>query len=126
MTAATGSRTSPRRRANSAAPRDTPAAHSGRDRDDAARPGSDEWLTVDEVCKELKIGRRTFERWRMLGKAPRAIALAGNGPLRIRHRWLEEWMETGRDNRLPKLQRTFLAGRETGRRDRPLPGPLDG
>ena len=95
MTAATGSRAGPRRRANDAAASDTPAARSGRGRDAAARSGSDEWLTVDEVCKELKIGRRTFERWRMLGKAPRAVPLAGNGPLRIRRRWLEEWMETG-------------------------------
>ena len=30
----------------------------------------------------------------MLGKAPRAVPLAGNGPLRIRRSWLEEWMET--------------------------------
>jgi excisionase family DNA binding protein len=95
MTAATGSCTGPRRRANGGAPSDTAAGRSGRGRDDAARAGSDEWLTVDEVCKELKIGRRTFERWRMLGKAPRAVPLAGNGPLRIRRRWLEEWMETG-------------------------------
>ena len=95
MTAATGSRASLRRGANGGASRDTPAARSGRGRDDAARSASDEWLTVDEVCKELKIGRRTFERWRMLGKAPRAVPLAGNGPLRIRRRWLEEWMETG-------------------------------
>ena len=59
------------------------------------RPAADEWLTVDEVCAELKIGRRTFERWRALGTAPRAVRLAGNGPLRIRRRWLEEWMEAG-------------------------------
>jgi excisionase family DNA binding protein len=57
--------------------------------------GRDEWLTVDEVCSELKIGRRTFERWRSLGTAPRAVRLAGNGPLRIRRSWLEQWAEDG-------------------------------
>src|SRR5262245_1834869 len=62
-----------------------PGSHSGRD----------EWLTVDEVCSELKIGRRTFERWRSLGTAPRAVRLAGNGPLRIRRSWLDEWAEDG-------------------------------
>jgi excisionase family DNA binding protein len=61
----------------------------------AARPlsAADEWLTVDEVCSELKIGRRTFERWRTLGTAPRAVRLAGNGPLRVRRSWLDNWME---------------------------------
>ncbi len=24
----------------------------------------DEWLTVEEVCDELKVSRRTFDRWR--------------------------------------------------------------
>lgn len=61
----------------------------------APKPPADEWLTVDEVCTELKIGRRTFERWRALGTAPRAARLAGkrNGPLRIRRSWLDDWME---------------------------------
>ena len=54
---------------------------------------AEEWLTVDEVCTELKIGRRTYDRWRRLGKAPRAVRLAGNGPLRTRRSWLEEWLE---------------------------------
>jgi excisionase family DNA binding protein len=61
----------------------------------SSRPTADEWLTVDEVCTELKIGRRTFERWRALGTAPRAKRLAGNGPLRIRRSWLDDWMEDG-------------------------------
>jgi excisionase family DNA binding protein len=61
----------------------------------SAQRAHDEWLTVDEVCTELKIGRRTFERWRSLGTAPRAVRLAGNGPLRIRRSWLEEWAEDG-------------------------------
>jgi excisionase family DNA binding protein len=54
-----------------------------------------EWLTVDEVCAELNIGRRTFERWRTLGIAPRATRPTRNGPLRIKRSWLEEWAEDG-------------------------------
>jgi hypothetical protein len=55
----------------------------------------DEWLTVDQVCAELNIGRRTFERWRALGIAPRATRPTRNGPLRIKRSWLEEWAEDG-------------------------------
>ena len=42
----------------------------------------DEWLTVDEVCTELKISRRTFDRWRALGTGPRVQAprRQRNGP----------------------------------------------
>lgn len=35
-----------------------------------ARGTGDEWLTVEEVCAELMIGRRTFERWRTAARAP--------------------------------------------------------
>jgi hypothetical protein len=60
-----------------------------------ARGTGDEWLTVDEVCAELRIGRRTVERWRTLGVAPRATRPTRNGPLKIKRRWLEEWAEDG-------------------------------
>jgi Helix-turn-helix domain len=60
-----------------------------------ARDGGEEWLTVEEVCAELRIGRRTFERWRTLGVAPRATRPTRNGPLKIKRRWLEEWAEDG-------------------------------
>jgi Helix-turn-helix domain len=60
-----------------------------------ARGTGDEWLTVAEVCAELKIGRRTFERWRTLGVAPRATRPTRNGPLKIKRQWLEEWAEDG-------------------------------
>ena len=30
----------------------------------------DEWLTVEEVCTELKISRRTLDRWRAPGQGP--------------------------------------------------------
>ncbi|HTP16758.1 MAG TPA: helix-turn-helix domain-containing protein [Streptosporangiaceae bacterium] len=59
------------------------------------RDSGSEWLTVDEVCAELKIGRRTFERWRTLGVAPRATRPTRNGPLKIKRSWLEEWAEDG-------------------------------
>ncbi len=57
--------------------------------------GREEWLTVEEVCAELNIGRRTFERWRTLGIAPRATRPTRNGPLRIKRSWLEQWAEDG-------------------------------
>jgi hypothetical protein len=52
----------------------------------------DEWLTVDEVCTELKVSRRTFDRWRALGTGPRAKRLNSTGPVRVRRSWLEEWL----------------------------------
>lgn len=60
-----------------------------------AQGTGDEWLTVNEVCAELRIGRRTFERWRTLGVAPRATRPTRNGPLKIKRSWLEEWAEDG-------------------------------
>ena len=60
-----------------------------------ARGAGDEWLTVGEVCAELRIGRRTFERWRTLGVAPRATRPTRNGPLKIKRSWLDEWAEDG-------------------------------
>ena len=53
----------------------------------------DEWLTVDEVCTELKISRRTFDRWRALGTGPQAKRLGGNGPVRVRRSWLDQWLD---------------------------------
>jgi len=54
----------------------------------------DEWLTVDEVCAELKISRRTFDRWRALGTGPKSQRLGGHGPLRTRRSWLDQWLDT--------------------------------
>jgi excisionase family DNA binding protein len=50
----------------------------------------DEWLTVEEVCTELKISRRTFDRMRAIRKAPPCKKVGGG--LRIRRTWLEEWL----------------------------------
>jgi excisionase family DNA binding protein len=52
----------------------------------------DEWLTVEEVCTELKISRRTFDRWRALGTGPKSKRIGGNGPVRVRRSWLDEWL----------------------------------
>jgi predicted DNA-binding transcriptional regulator AlpA len=59
----------------------------------AARP--DEWLTVEEICTELKVSRRTFDRWRATGTGPKCERLGGHGPLRSRRRWVEAWAESG-------------------------------
>lgn len=54
--------------------------------------GQDEWLTVKEICEELKISRRTFDRWRATGTGPHFERLGGHGPLRTRRSWLEAWI----------------------------------
>jgi hypothetical protein len=55
----------------------------------------DEWLTVEEICAELKISRRTFDRWRALGNGPRCEPLGGHGPLRSKRSWLDTWAVGG-------------------------------
>jgi len=59
--------------------------------------GASEWLTVEEVCTELKISPRTFYRWRALGTGPRSKRIAG-GCVRVRRSWLDAWLdESGQD-----------------------------
>jgi excisionase family DNA binding protein len=70
--------------------RSKPAAQAG---DRSKGTVTDEWLTVDEVCRIIKIGRRTFERYLSRGAGPRIKRLAGNGSIRIRRDWLDEWMD---------------------------------
>lgn len=48
----------------------------------------DEWLTVEELCAELKVSRRTFDRWQAIGTGPKCERLGGHGPLRCRRSWL--------------------------------------
>lgn len=55
----------------------------------------DEWLTVEEICTELKISRRTFDRWRAIGTGPKCERLGGHGPLRSRRSWIEAWAGSG-------------------------------
>ena len=50
-----------------------------------------EWLTVDQVCAELKISRRTWDRMRANGTAPHCKKMGGS--LRIRRDWFTEWAE---------------------------------
>jgi excisionase family DNA binding protein len=59
----------------------------------ASRREQDELLTVEEVCQELKVSRRTFDRWRALGTGPRSARIGGTGPVRVRRSWLDEWLE---------------------------------
>ncbi|MEZ7130450.1 helix-turn-helix transcriptional regulator [Nonomuraea sp. AD125B] len=54
----------------------------------------DELLTVRQVLDELGgISRRTFYRWREIGKAPKGIRLP-NGELRIYRSDLDAWIES--------------------------------
>ncbi|MES9806565.1 helix-turn-helix domain-containing protein [Streptomyces cinereoruber] len=52
---------------------------------------SEEKLTVDELCEELRISRSTFYDWRQKGCAPRCVKLP-NGSLRVRRSDLENWL----------------------------------
>jgi excisionase family DNA binding protein len=58
----------------------------------AGNPGGGEWLTVEQVCTELKISTRTFYRWRAQGTGPRSKRMAG-GCVRVRRSWLDEWLD---------------------------------
>ena len=55
----------------------------------------DEWLTVEEICAELKVSRRIFDRWRAVGTGPKCERLGGHGPLRSRRSWIEAWATPG-------------------------------
>lgn len=59
----------------------------------ATAPGTakDEWITVEEFCTEVKITRRTFDRWRAKGTGPRFVPLGGHGPLRSKRSWVDAW-----------------------------------
>ncbi|WP_433250387.1 helix-turn-helix transcriptional regulator [Streptosporangium sp. CA-135522] len=54
-------------------------------------------ITVDQICKDLKIARSTFYDWRSKGRAPQCLKLL-NGSLRVRrsayHKWLFALEET--------------------------------
>lgn len=52
-----------------------------------------EWMTVPEVLDELAIARRTWQRWRALGRTPKCTRLH-NGKLRIERCDFEEWMNS--------------------------------
>ncbi|WP_117209451.1 helix-turn-helix transcriptional regulator [Allorhizocola rhizosphaerae] len=57
----------------------------------------DELLTVPEVLAELRgVSKRTFYRWRELGRAPRCFRLP-NGELRVSKGDLKVWLEKHRE-----------------------------
>lgn len=57
----------------------------------------DELLTVAEVLAELGgVSRRTFYRWREIGKAPTGLRLP-NGELRIYRSELNAWLNSLRE-----------------------------
>lgn len=59
----------------------------------AKRPArASDWLTVEQVCDELQVSRRTFDRWRARRTGPRCVRLGGNGPVRTKRCWLEDWI----------------------------------
>jgi excisionase family DNA binding protein len=58
--------------------------------------GSNEKLTVDEICAELKISRSTFYDWRAKRRGPRCITLP-NGSLRVRRADLDRWLGSRED-----------------------------
>jgi predicted DNA-binding transcriptional regulator AlpA len=61
----------------------------------AAPTRPDEWLTVEEICTELKVSRRTFDRWRATGTGPKCERLGGHGPLRSRRSSVNAWARSG-------------------------------
>jgi len=55
---------------------------------------ADELLTVEQVLGELgDVSRRTFYRWRELGRAPKGLKLP-NGEIRIRRTELDNWLKS--------------------------------
>jgi predicted DNA-binding transcriptional regulator AlpA len=57
----------------------------------------DELLTVEQVLAELSgVSRRTFYRWRELGRAPHCLKLP-NGEIRIWRSEFTRWLESLRE-----------------------------
>lgn len=54
---------------------------------------SPEFLTVQEILDDLGIKRRTWQRWRQLGRTPRCKRLP-NGELRISRVNYEKWLDS--------------------------------
>ncbi|GAA0445365.1 hypothetical protein Acor_83320 [Acrocarpospora corrugata] len=51
------------------------------------------WLTVPQILTELDIPRRTWQRWRALGKTP-ACSRFPNGTLRVKRCDYETWLDS--------------------------------
>jgi predicted DNA-binding transcriptional regulator AlpA len=55
-------------------------------------PRTDELLTIEQVLAELGgVSRRTFYRWRELGRAPQGLKLP-NGEIRIWRSEFSSWL----------------------------------
>jgi predicted DNA-binding transcriptional regulator AlpA len=55
---------------------------------------ADELLTIEQVLSELGgVSRRTFYRWRELGRAPHGLKLP-NGEIRIRRSEFSAWLNS--------------------------------
>jgi len=92
----------------------------------AMRPGGAfqtmQWLTVDQVAKELELSRDTVERWVSSGRLPAAqlTTSAGIGTrcrFRIRRDWLEDFLQ--------KSVRSHFADDRKRRRNRALRAKID-
>jgi excisionase family DNA binding protein len=54
--------------------------------------GVDEWLTIEDLARELGIPVRTVSDWRYRGKGPRGHRIGRH--IRFRRRDVEKWLET--------------------------------
>lgn len=54
---------------------------------------SPQWLTVQDILRDLGIPRRTWQRWRELGRTPKCKRLP-SGELRIHRKDYEAWLES--------------------------------
>lgn len=54
------------------------------------------WMTIDDLCEELRVTPSTAYKWSAAGPAsgkfPRFRRLP-NGSIRIRRDWFDEWLE---------------------------------
>ncbi|MCO6010570.1 helix-turn-helix domain-containing protein [Actinoallomurus purpureus] len=57
------------------------------------RSRSQQWLTVQDILDDLEIPRRTWQRWRELGRTPRCKRLP-NGELRISRANYDRWLDS--------------------------------
>jgi len=61
-----------------------------------AKQNGNELLTVDEVLAELRVPRRSWQRWRELGTGPQCLRLP-NGELRVERPVLTAWLDSLRE-----------------------------
>jgi predicted site-specific integrase-resolvase len=61
-----------------------------------ARRKSQDWLSVQDILDDLGVPRRTWQRWRALGRVPKCKRLP-NGELRIHRADYERWINSLED-----------------------------